>query len=85
MAHQVRWNNYILNKFMELGCLTDLEKRIMDLRVNKEYSMIQQALTLNCSESTINRLTKRCKQKYDNCVKNYPEVFDKREFENVWK
>lgn len=85
MAHQVRWNDEVLNSFIKLGGLTPREKELMQLRVSKDCTLIQQADLLGVSESTANRITKRCKIKYDNCVKQYPEIFKSRVFENVWE
>lgn len=84
MAHQVKWNNEIFNNYIKYGFLTEREQQIMKLRLEGK-SVIEISLKLNVSESTINRDIKICKLKYDNCVKQYPNIFDKREYKNVWK
>ena len=85
MAHQVKWTEDILQKFETLAPLDEKEIRLMDCRVRKGYSLVEQADELGVSLSTINRMTKTIKLKYDNCVNHFPDIFKKRENENVWR
>lgn len=64
MTKQVPWNNDILRIFAEEATLTKEEKLILRTRVDG-WSRIQQAHELGMSLSTVDRITKRLKLKYD--------------------
>lgn len=76
MAHEIFWNQIILNEFIRIGCLTDEEEQIMRTRV-KGWSTEKQAQEFNMSISKVNALIKSCKEKYDNCQK-YSPILPKR-------
>lgn len=78
MAHQVPWNKIILNEFIELAELTQEEEMILRTRV-KGHSRVQQSLEFNLSVSTIDRITKRLKHKYD-MVQPYSDKLPPRKF-----
>ena len=65
MSKQILWNKLILEDFINLASLTEDEEHIIRLRV-AGYTNEQMALKLGLSRSTVNRYTKRLKQKYDN-------------------
>lgn len=71
MAHQVPWNKIILETFIEQGCLTKDEEIIMRTRV-AGWSRTKQSVELGFSVSTVDRLIKSCKVKYDNVAKYNP-------------
>ena len=71
MAHQVPWNKIILETFIEQGCLTKDEEIIMRTRV-AGWSRTKQSVELGLSVSTVDRLIKSCKVKYDNVSKYNP-------------
>ena len=68
MSKQILWNKLILEEFINLASLTEDEEHIIRLRVGG-YTNEQIALKLGLSRSTVNRYTKRLKQKYDNVEK----------------
>ena len=68
MSKQILWNKLILEEFIDLASLTEDEEHIIRLRVGG-YTNEQIALKLGLSRSTVNRYTKRLKQKYDNVEK----------------
>lgn len=78
MAHQVPWNKIILERFIELGALTDIEEQIMRTRV-AGWTITKQAITFGLSEPTVNRIIKRLKIKYDN-VQKYDPLLPPRKF-----
>lgn len=71
MANQVPWNKIILETFIEEGCLTKDEEMIMRTRV-AGWSRTKQCSELGLSMSTVDRLIKSCKLKYDNVSKYNP-------------
>lgn len=68
MAHQVNWNIYVLEEFIRVGCLTDIEEHVIRLRMAGK-TIDQQADILGLSKSSINKITARLKIKYDNAAK----------------
>lgn len=71
MAKQVPWNKIILERFIELGCLTKEEEQIMRTRV-EGWTIIEQSMKLNMSTARISRIIARLKVKYDNVQKYDP-------------
>ena len=68
MARQVNWNAHILEEFKRLACLTELETHVINAHV-KGYSITKQSHELNISESSIKRIIRRLKVKYDDAQK----------------
>lgn len=68
MAHQVSWNIYVLEEFIRVGCLTDIEEHVIRLRVAGK-TIDQQADILGLSKSSVNKITARLKLKCDNAAK----------------
>lgn len=64
MSRQVLWTKIILEEFIRLGNLTKEEEMIMRTRCDS-WSIVQQATTLGMSVSTVNRIIRRLKKKYD--------------------
>jgi len=71
MSHQVPWCKVILETFISEGCLTEDEEMIMRTRV-AGWTRIQQSMELGMSLSSVDRLIKSCKDKYDNCQRYNP-------------
>ena len=66
MAHQVIWNKIVLEEFISMANLTDIEEQVMRTRV-AGWTRTQQCMKLGLSMSTLDRVIKVCKLKYDNC------------------
>ncbi len=64
MSKQVPWNKIILEEFIELAMLSSDEEHIMRTRI-AGWSITKQAMTFGMSESSVNRIIKRLKVKYD--------------------
>lgn len=78
MAHQVAWSKVILERFIEVGCLTKEEESIIRTRV-AGWTITEQADKLDMSISKVNYLTKRCKAKYD-AAQKYDPILPPRKF-----
>ena len=76
MAKQVIWDKYILEEFIDIALLSKEEELIMRTRV-KWWTVAQQADELGMSVSTVNRMVKKLKCKYDE-VQKYSLVLPKR-------
>lgn len=77
MARQVAWTKTIFDTFVEEAMLNDDEIYVMRSRIKGE-SITKQALHLNVSEATVNRMISSLKEKYDAAQKNNP-LLPKRE------
>ena len=71
MAKQVPWNKIIVETFIEDAMLTKDEEMILRTRV-AGWSRLQQADKLGMSVSTVDRIIKTLKVKYDNAQKYNP-------------
>lgn len=71
MAHQVPWNKLILETFIEEALLTKEEEWIMRTRV-AGWTITQQADKLGMSKSSVDRLIRKLKKKYDNVERTNP-------------
>lgn len=71
MSKQVPWNKIILETFISEGCLTKDEEIIVRTRV-AGWSRVKQSHELGMSLSSVDRLIKSCKLKYDNVQKYNP-------------
>lgn len=71
MSHEVAWGKVILEEFIEQASLTPLEEKVIRTRV-KGWSRSVQADTFGISLSTLDRVIKRLKQKYDKAQKYSP-------------
>lgn len=74
------WNKIILETFIEEGCLTKEEEIIMRTRT-AGWSRVKQSSELGMSLSTVDRLIKSCKLKYDNVQKYNPLLPPRKESE----
>lgn len=78
MAKQIPWNKIILEEFIALASLTKEEEMVMRTRVDG-WTVTQQAQAFGMSESTVNRIIKRLKVKYDG-VQPYSPLLPPRKF-----
>lgn len=78
MSKQVAWNKIILETFIAEGCLTKDEEIIMRTRI-AGWSRTKQSMELGLSLSSIDRLIKSCKLKYDNVQKYNPILPPRKE------
>ncbi len=65
MSKQVPWNKIILEEFIRIGGLTQVEEEVMRTRV-AGWTRVEQSMKLGLSLATIDRCIKRLKVKYDN-------------------
>jgi hypothetical protein len=77
MTHQVPWSAKLLDNFIKLGLLNDEEEFVIRTRI-KGWSQVKQALELGVSTSTIALICRRLKNKYDDLVIQYPDIFPER-------
>ena len=68
MTNQVPWNKIILEEFINLALLTKEEEMILRTRIYG-WTVREQADKLNMSVSSVNRIIKRIKNKYDDVEK----------------
>lgn len=68
MTNQVPWNKIILEEFINLALLTKDEEMILRTRIYG-WTVREQADRLNMSVSSVNRIIKRLKNKYDDVEK----------------
>ena len=68
MTNQVPWNKIILEEFINLALLTKEEEMILRTRIYG-WTVREQADRLNMSVSSVNRIIKRLKNKYDDVEK----------------
>lgn len=78
MSKQVPWNKVILERFIEEAMLTKEEEMIMRTRV-AGWTRVKQSIELGMSLSSIDRIIKRLKVKYDN-VQKYDPILPPRKF-----
>ena len=64
MSHQVIWTKFILERFIDVGNLTKEEEAVMRTRA-AGWTRTEQSMKLGMSLSTIDRIIKRLKVKYD--------------------
>lgn len=78
MSKQVLWCKVILERFIEQACLTKDEEAVMRTRV-AGWTITKQAMELGMSPSTVNRIIKRLKAKYDVVQKYDPMLPPRKE------
>ena len=84
MSKQVPWNKIILETFIDEACLTKDEEIIIRTRV-AGWSRTKQSMELGISLSTVDRLIKTLKNKYDNVQKYNPLLPPRKESaQEVW-
>lgn len=76
MAKQVPWTKRIVEEFISEAMLTETEERILRTRI-AGWSTTKQAVDLNMSVASINRIIANLKQKYDE-VQPYSDILPER-------
>lgn len=76
MTDKLIWNKLILDEFCSIALLSDSERFLVESRI-KGLTILEQAEQLNLSVSSVNRMIRRIKDKYDN-VQKYSDVLPKR-------
>lgn len=76
MTNQVPWNKIILEEFINLALLTKDEEMILRTRIYG-WTVREQADRLNMSVSSVNRIIKKIKNKYDE-VEKYNAILPPR-------
>lgn len=71
MTNEVIWTKIVLERFIELANLTEDEEIVIRTRV-AGWSRVKQAMELNLSISSIDRIISRLKRKYDEVQKYDP-------------
>lgn len=77
MWNQVFWTKTMLDDFIQEALLTEDEIKILRSRI-AGWSIVKLAMEYEMSTSTVSRLIKSIKNKYDNLSNLYPERFSKR-------
>lgn len=72
MSHQVVWTAKTLERFETLGNLNEFQRQIMETRC-KNMTVIQQAMLLGVSESTVHKEISRLKKLYDVVQSQHPD------------
>ena len=70
------WNKIILNEFIDLACLTEMEEKILRTRIAGK-SRVQQSMEFYISISTVDCIIRTINQKYD-MVQPYSTILPKR-------
>lgn len=78
MAHQVEWTHDIVRDFEHYAILSDEECYILESRARDNTPVSIQASKLGVSESTVHRMIRKLKRKYDVVQREHPEIFKKR-------
>lgn len=82
MSHQVLWTDKLTEEFIKKAALSEDEAFIMRTRA-RGYTVTQQAMSLNKSESTVHRMIATIKKKYDAVQKEFPDDFPVRKVSKV--
>lgn len=82
MSHQVLLTREIVDEFVREAMLNDDEELIIRTRA-AGWSRQQQAMKLNVSLQSVDRMIKRLKTKYDNVAKNNDKL-PERKSKGAW-
>ena len=72
----ILWSKIILNEFIDLACLTEIEEKILRTRI-AGWSRVKQSMEYNISLSTVDRIIHEINQKYD-AVQPHSLILPKR-------
>lgn len=73
MAHQVPWNNTIVEEFVKCAMLSEVEEYIIRSRAYGT-TITAQAEYLHMSVDNVNKIISRLKKKYDLVAKDNPKL-----------
>lgn len=82
MTNEVIWTKIVLERFIEQANLSEDEEIVIRTRA-AGWSRIKQAMELNLSVSTIDRIISRLKRKYDEVQASDPILPARRRFRKV--
>lgn len=74
MSHQIPWTKKLMEDFIDEGMLTEDEAFLLRSRV-KGWTVTQQAMELHKSESTIHKMIRKIKVKYDRVQQESPDKY----------
>ena len=69
MSKEVLWTQEVIDEFIRLGNLSELELKVLKTRVFNHWKIPYQAYKFSVSQSTIDRTIFNLKIKYDACQK----------------
>lgn len=72
----ILWNKIILDEFIRLALLTDLEEQILRTQI-KGWCRTKQSMEFNISIETVDRVLKSIRKKYDS-VQPHSEILPLR-------
>jgi hypothetical protein len=78
MAKQVPWNKLILDEFVHLAALNEEEEKIIRTRA-AGWTRVKQSIEFDMSLSSIDRIIRRLKVKYDHAQK-HSDILPPRRF-----
>lgn len=58
------WNKPVYEEFVRLAMLNETEQKVLETRI-KEWTITKQCMELNLTRSTVNKIIKNLKRKYD--------------------
>ena len=70
------WNKIILDEFIKLAILTEIEEKILRTRI-AGWSRVKQSMEFNLSISTVDCIIRMINQKYD-MVQPYSNILPER-------
>lgn len=76
MAKDVRWNKVLVDEFIRLGSLSELEEKVLITRA-KCWTRTQQCIEFDISMSMLDRTIRSLKDKYDD-VQPYSSILPPR-------
>lgn len=82
MSKEVPWTDKVFRQYIERAMLSEDEIFVMTTRI-KGWTVTKQAAELHVSESTIARMIKDMKIKYDRVQAEYPNEFPLRNKKSV--
>lgn len=81
MSKEVPWDKVILERFIELSAMGPIEEKIIRKRVSGK-SIVEISMETGLSESSINRIVRSLKIKYDQ-VQKYDPILPVRKRHSV--
>lgn len=65
----ILWTKEVLDEFIRVGCLSDDEQKIITAKAHG-WSRAKMSICFSMSISNVDRIIRKCMQKYDYCQKN---------------
>ncbi len=67
--NNILWTKQILDEFIRAGCLSEDEEKIITAKAHG-WTRAKMSMCFNMSISNVDRIIRKCMQKYDCCQKN---------------